>query len=55
MRATLPPDSPQDMPPDNNQQPPPTGDGHERADDPVTHRLQTDQVQLMGKYIFIHH
>jgi hypothetical protein len=27
----------------------------ERADDPATHRLQLDQVRLMGKYIFIHH
>jgi hypothetical protein len=49
-------DSPQDMILDDDQQPPPTdGVGEEHAGDPATHHIQTDQIRLMGKYIFIHH
>jgi hypothetical protein len=52
----LAPDSPQDMVSDDDQQPPPAeGVGEEHAGDPATHHIQTDQIRLMGKYIFIHH
>jgi hypothetical protein len=52
----LAPDSPQDMILDDDQQPPSAdGVGEEHAGDPATHHIQTDQIQLMGKYIFIHH
>jgi hypothetical protein len=52
----LAPDSPQNMLLDDDQQPPPgEGVGEEHADDPTTQRIQTDQIWLMGKYIFIHH
>jgi hypothetical protein len=52
----LAPDSPQDMLSGDNQQPPPAeGVGEEHAGDPAPQRIQTDQIQLMGKYIFIHH
>jgi hypothetical protein len=51
-----PPDSPQDKLSDDDQQPPPEeGVGKEHADVPATQRIQTDQIRLMGKYIFIHH
>jgi hypothetical protein len=50
-----PPNGPQGMSPDIGQQPPPgEGVGEDRADDPATQRIQPDQIQLMGKYIFIH-
>jgi hypothetical protein len=49
-------DSPHDMLSDDDQQPPSgEGVGEEHADDPATQRIQTDQIRLMGKYIFIHH
>jgi hypothetical protein len=49
-------DSPHDMHSNNDQQSPPgEGVGEEHADDPATQRIQTDQIRLMGKYIFIHH
>jgi hypothetical protein len=52
----LAPDSPQDMLSDDDQQPPPgEGVGEEHAGDPGTQGIQTDQIRLMGKYIFIHH
>jgi hypothetical protein len=50
----LAPDSPQDMLSDDDQQPPPAERvGVEHAGDPGTQRIQTDQIWLMGKYIFI--
>jgi hypothetical protein len=52
----LAPDSPQDMFSDDDQQPPlAEGVGEEHAGDPATQCIQTDQIRLMGKYIFIHH
>jgi hypothetical protein len=49
-------DSPQDMISNDEQQPPPAdGVAEEHAGDLVTHHIQTDQIRLMGKYIFIHH
>jgi hypothetical protein len=52
----LAPNSPQDMVSDDDQEPSlAEGVGEEDAGDPATHRIQTDQIRLMGKYIFIHH
>jgi hypothetical protein len=52
----LAPDSPQDILSDDDLQPPPAeGGGEEVVDDPVTQRIQIDQILLMGKYIFRHH
>jgi hypothetical protein len=51
-----PPDSPHDILSNDDQQPPPgEGVGEEHADDLATQRIQTEQIRLMGKYIFIHH
>jgi len=52
----LAPSSPQDMLSDDDQQPPPAeGVAEEHVGDPATQGIQTDQIRLMGKYIFIHH
>jgi hypothetical protein len=49
-------DSPHDMISDDDQQPPlADGVGEEHAGDLATDHIQTDQIRLMGKYIFIHH
>jgi hypothetical protein len=41
---------------DHHDEPHPAeGVGEEHPGDPATERIQTDQIRLMGKYIFIHH